>query len=521
VHARTSAPPPDSPADAIDDSVLEREYFARRPDPASADRRVPSGHGALLGASIEAFSEAHVLALTQAVCDVRRSEGLGSALYVARDAAPLSALAHASALEVLTSNGLETVVHRDGAVTPPSVLSWLVRAHNRCRRDQLADGMLFSRGGAPSQGVVAYQWTSGGPPPPHIARAILDRANALLRDDNAAVRRIPLERRASARGTHARDFVRHYVDDLRNVLDLEAVRSAGLELLVDLPRTPVRPMWEAIAASYRLAISATGRHDLALAYDASSNRYAVGTPAAGWIDPQRQLAVALRYLLLTRPWPASAAALKHVATTALLDRGASTAGRGLSDLGAGLEWKVPGLLESSCCFAADDDGGAVFLRGDGTPWAAGSDGILMGLLAGEMTARTGEDPGQRLRALTAELGDPCSVDVLVPAVPDAALGLRSLGEGDAQPAALAGEPVIGKTTRCLGGDEPLGGLKVVARNGWFVAQPCAGGDGYRIFAESFLGSQHLERVVGDARSIVARALGSAARGAPRSPLRVE
>jgi phosphoglucomutase len=496
----------------VDTAGLERAYFGRRPDVGDPKQLVAFGSGGHRGSSLrDSFNEAHVLAITQAVCDYRHRDRASGPLYMGKDTHALSALAQDTALEVLTANGVETVIHQRGGVTPTPVVSWFILAHNRCRKQRLADGIVLTPcDGAPEEGGVRYDSPNGGPIPKHLARWIDARANELLRRGNAGVRRLlrsgPVE---TAPARHA-DFVLPYVTDLRDIIDMESIRGAGIELAVD--PLGAHHYWELIGAAYHLLVRTRlvnpwARYDLALVGDEDSHRYGIVTPSAGLMNPNHYLALALRYLLLHRPrWPAGAAAGKTLASSSLIDRVAGKLGRRLSEVPMGFEWLVPGLLEGSSCFAADGSGGATFLRRGGAVWTTDWDGIVMGLLAAEMTARIGRDLGEECRALTAELGDPQFAHLVAAATPDEKASLEQLAPEAVEATALAGERISLKMTRAPGNDAPIGGLKVVSRSGWFAALPSRTEDTYEIYAESFQGVEHLEAIVTDARRIVATAL---------------
>jgi phosphoglucomutase len=527
----------------VDTAGLERAYFGRRPDVSDPKQLVVFGSGGHRGSSLrDSFNEAHVLAITQAVCDYRHRDGASGPLYMGKDTHALSALAQDTALEVLTANGVETVIHQRGGVTPTPVVSWFILAHNRCRKQGLADGIVLTPcDGAPEEGGLRYDSSNGGPIPKHLARWIDARANELLRRGNAGVRRVLRSGAVEMAPARHTDFVLPYVTDLRDVVDMESIRGAGIELAID--PLDASHYWELIGAAYHLLVriarpvvdatcsfapvdrgGETGsngssaysrkrlvnprdRYDLALARDEDSDRYGIVTPSAGLMNPNHYLALALRYLLLHRPrWPAGAAAGKTLASSSLIDRVAGKLGRRLSEVPMGFEWLVPGLLEGSSCFAADGSGGATFLRRGGTVWTTDWDGIVMGLLAAEMTARIGRDLGEECRALTAELGDPQFAHLVAAATPDEKASLEKLAPEAVEATALAGERISLKMTRAPGNDAPIGGLKVVSRSGWFAALPSRTEDTYEIYAESFQGVEHLEAIVTDARRIVATAL---------------
>jgi phosphoglucomutase len=529
----------------IDPAQLEREYFTRKPDVGLAEERVRFGTSGHRGSSLRgSFTEAHVLAMTQAICDYRRSQGIDGPLYLGKDTHALSAPAQSTALEVLAANGVDTLFQRGDGVTPTPVISRAILAHNRGRARQLADGIVVTPSHNPPQdGGFKYNPPSGGPADTDAARWIEERANALLREGNAAVKRLPLERALGAPTTHAHDFVTPYVSDLRNAVDLEAIRAAGISLAVDPLGGSSVQYWDPIRALYGLDLDVvnpvidprfafmTVDHDGAIRMDCSSpyamarlvalkdryalafgndpdaDRHGIVTPSGGLMNPNHYLAVAIRYLLTHRPdWSAGAAVGKTLVSSSMIDRVAADLGRSVREVPVGFKWFVPGLLDGSCCFAGEESAGASFLRRDGTVWTTDKDGLLLDLLAAEITARTGREPALHYRELEEKFGACAYTRIDARATLEQREKLARLSPEAVTASELAGEPITARLTRAPGNGAPIGGLKVVARNGWFAARPSGTEDIYKIYAESFEGPAHLERIVREAQQIVDHAL---------------
>jgi phosphoglucomutase len=533
----------------IDLGRLEREYYERRPDPDDPTQRVlfgTSGHRGTPGNGT--FTEAHILAITQAICDYRREKGTDGPLYMGKDTHALSEPAQRTALEVLAANGVETVIQRDDGVTPTPVISRAILVYNRGRKEHLADGIVITPShNPPEDGGFKYNPTNGGPADTDVTGWIQDRANGLLRNGNKAVKRVPFETARKAATTHEEDFILPYVNDLRNVIDMDAVRAAGLKLGVDPLGGATVNYWGPINAVYGLDITVvnpavdptfsfmTVDHDgkirmdcsspyamarlvglkdkfrVAFANDPDSDRHGIVTPSAGLLNPNHYLAVAIRYLLTHRPdWPRAAAVGKTLVSSGLIDRVVGKLGRRLYEVPVGFKWFAPGLFDGSVCFGGEESAGASFLRRDGTVWTTDKDGPIMDLLAAEITARTGKDPGEHYRELTREFGTPYYTRIDAPATPEQKARLQKLSPEAVSEAELAGEPILAKLTRAPGNDAPIGGLKVVAANGWFAARPSGTENVYKIYAESFKDQTHLDAIVTEAQRIVQNAL---ARGA--------
>ena len=535
----------------VDLARLEREYYACRPDVGDPNQLVSFGTSGHRGSPLRgSFTEAHILAITQAICDYRRTQGTDGPLYMGKDTHALSGPAQRTALEVLAANGVETIIQRDDGVTPTPVISRAILVYNRGRAQHLADGIVVTPSHNPPQdGGFKYNPTNGGPADTEVTRWVENRANELLRGGNAGVRRMPFETAMKAASTHQEDFVLPYVQDLRHIVDMDAIRAAGITLGVDPLGGAARPYWEPINAVYHLDITVvnptidptfafmTVDHDgeirmdcsspyamarlvslkdqyrVAFANDPDSDRHGIVTPAAGLMNPNHYLAVAIRYLLTHRPhWPARAVVGKTLVSSSMIDRVVQQLGRRLCEVPVGFKWFVPGLFDGSCCFGGEESAGASFLRQDGTVWTTDKDGPIMDLLAAEITARTGKDPGEHYRELTAEFGTPYYTRIDAPATPEQKARLAKLSPEAVKASTLAGEPITAKLTRAPGDNAPIGGLKVVAASGWFAARPSGTEHIYKIYAESFKDQTHLDAIVSEAQEIVNNALAGATPG---------
>jgi len=529
----------------VDVARLEREYYARGPDVGDPSQLVSFGTSGHRGSALSgSFNEAHILAITQAICDYRRGHGIDGPLYMGKDTHALSGPAQRTALEVLAANGAEAIVQKDDGVTPTPVISWRILVYNRGRKDRMADGIVVTPShNPPEDGGFKYNPPNGGPADTDVTGWVQDRANELLRGGNAGIKRAPYEEAIKAGTTHEEDFVLPYVRDLRNVVDMEAIRGAGLKLAADPLGGAARPYWEPINSVYGLDIAVvnpvvdptfsfmTVDHDgkirmdcsspyamarllglkdqyrIAFANDPDADRHGIVTPSAGLVNPNHYLAVAIRYLLGHRPeWPAHAVVGKTLVSSGMIDRVVAKLGRRLCEVPVGFKWFVPGLLDGSCCFGGEESAGASFLRRDGSVWTTDKDGLIMDLLAAEITARTGEDPGELYLGLTAELGACHYTRIDAPATPEQKARLAKLSPEAVRESTLAGEPITAKLTRAPGNDAPIGGLKVVAASGWFAARPSGTENIYKIYAESFKDQAHLDGIVNEAQAMVSKAL---------------
>ena len=534
----------------VDVARLEREYFARRPDLGDPNQLVSFGTSGHRGSPLEGtFTEAHILAITQAICDYRRGQGTDGPLYMGKDTHALSGPAQRTALEVLAANNVHTVIQRDDGVTPTPVISRAILVYNTDRKAHLADGIVITPShNPPEDGGFKYNPTNGGPADTEVTRAVENRANDLLRSNNIGVKRVTFEAAIKASTTHQEDFVLPYVRDLRNVVDVDAIRASGLKLGVDPLGGAARSYWEPINATYGFDITVvnplvdptfsfmTVDHDgvirmdcsspyamarliglkdhyqVAFANDPDSDRHGIVTPSAGLMNPNHYLAVAIRYLLTHRPtWPSRAAVGKTLVSSRMIDHVVKDLGHRLLEVPVGFKWFVPGLLDGSCGFGGEESAGASFLRRDGAVWSTDKDGPIMDLLAAEITARTGKDPGEHYAELTAQFGVSYYKRIDAPATPEQKARLKELSPEAVMDSSLAGEPIIGKLTRAPGNNAPIGGLKVVAASGWFAARPSGTENLYKVYAESFKDQSHLETIVTEAERIVTKALDSVAR----------
>lgn len=535
----------------IDLARLEHEYYACRPDVGDPNQLVSFGTSGHRGSPLHgSFTEAHILAITQAICDYRRGHDTDGPLYVGKDTHALSGPAQRTALEVLAANGVETIIQRDDGVTPTPVISRAILVYNRGRTQHLADGIVVTPSHNPPQdGGFKYNPTNGGPADTEVTQWVENRANELLRGGNAGAKRVAFETAMKAASTHQEDFILPYVQDLRTIVDMDAIRAAGLRLGVDPLGGAARPYWEPINAVYHLDITVvnptidptfafmTVDHDgeirmdcsspyamarlvglkdqyrVAFANDPDSDRHGIVTPTAGLMNPNHYLAVAIRYLLTHRPnWPAHAVVGKTLVSSSMIDRVVQQLGRRLCEVPVGFKWFVPGLFDGSCCFGGEESAGASFLRHDGTVWTTDKDGPIMDLLAAEITARTGKDPGEHYRELTAEFGTPYYTRIDAPATPEQKARLAKLSPEAVKASTLAGEPITAKLTRAPGDNAPIGGLKVVAASGWFAARPSGTEHIYKIYAESFKDQAHLDAIVSEAQEIVNNALAGSTPG---------
>jgi phosphoglucomutase len=531
----------------IDAAQLEREYFEHLPELNNPTQRVAFGTSGHRGSPRNGtFTEAHILAITQAICDYRSSHRTDGPLHLGKDTHALSAPAQRTALEVLAANRVQTIIQRDDGVTPTPVISRAILAYNRGRKDHLADGIVITPShNPPEDGGFKYNPTNGGPADTDVTKWIEQRANELLRAGNVGVSRVPFATAIKAATTHEEDFVLTYVNDLRNIIDMDAIREAGLKLGVDPLGGAALHYWGPINEIYGLDIEVvnskvdptfafmTVDHDgkirmdpsspfamaglmglkdsfqVAFANDPDADRHGVVVPSAGLMNPNHFLAVAIRYLLTHRKWRADVAVGKTLVSSSMIDRVVSKLGRRLCEVPVGFKWFVPGLIDGSLAFGGEESAGASFLRQDGTVWTTDKDGPIMGLLAAEITACTGKDPGEHYQQLEAEFGSSHYTRIDAPATPDEKARLSKLSPESVSSVQLAGEPIQSKLTTAPGNNAPIGGLKVVTANGWFAARPSGTENIYKLYAESFKDPAHLDAIVSEAQQIVNDALESA------------
>jgi phosphoglucomutase len=530
----------------IDIPRLEREYFERKPDLSDRGQLVAFGTSGHRGTSLRGtFTESHIAAITQAICEYRRRSAIDGPLYMGKDTHALSNVAQRTALEVLVANDVQTVIQRDDGATPTPVISHAILVHNRGRQEHFADGIIITPShNPPEDGGFKYNPPNGGPAQSDVTALVQDRANALLRGDNADVKRVPFATAIQAAAVHEYDFVMPYVEDLKNVIDMDGIRLAKLKLAVDPLGGAARAYWEPINALYGLDITVVNNrvdptfsfmtvdHDgkirmdcsspyamaglvklkdqyrVAFGNDPDSDRHGIVTPSAGLMNPNHYLAVAIGYLLAHRDgWPRGAAVGKTVVSSGMIDRVVASLGRRLYEVPVGFKWFADGLFDGSLSFGGEESAGASFLRRDGAAWTTDKDGPIMGLLAAEITARTGKDPGEHYQDLTRSFGSPCYTRIDAPATADQKARLQKLSPDAVKAETLAGEPITARLTRAPGNNASIGGLKIVSASGWFAARPSGTEDIYKIYAESFQDERHLQAIVDEARQIVADALG--------------
>jgi phosphoglucomutase len=529
----------------IDISQLEREFYERQPDLGDPNQLVIFGTSGHRGtASNGSFTAAHILAITQAICDYRRTHRISGPLFMGKDTHALSSAAERTALEVLAGNGVETFIQKRHGFTPTPSVSHAILANNRGRSDGLADGIVITPShNPPEDGGLKYNPPNGGPADTDVTGWIQDRANESLRAENKEVKRIPYEAAHKASTTHEYDFVVHYVSDLEAVIDMEVIGSAGLRIGVDPLGGSSAHYWQPIAANFGLNLSVVNpkidpafgfmtvdhdgkirmdcssayamaglvklkdQFDVAFGTDPDADRHGIVTPSIGLMNPNHYLAVAIRYLLQQRPqWSSTSVVGKTLVSSSLIDRVVAQLGRRLFEVPVGFKWFTAGLFEGSCCFGGEESAGASFLRMDGTPWTTDKDGLILGLLAAEITARTGKDPGQHYQELAADFGQSFYTRIDALATPQQKEQLRKLSPQAVTATELAGEQIVAKLTRAPGNDASIGGLKVVTQNGWFAARPSGTENVYKLYAESFKSQMHLDSIVAEAQEIVTHGL---------------
>jgi phosphoglucomutase len=531
----------------IDPERLQRDYYQRKPDVTDRNQLVAFGTSGHRGSSLHGtFNEAHILATTQAICEYRKGQGIVGPLYMGKDTHALSAPAQRTALEVLAANGVETFIQENDGVTPTPVISRAILVYNQNRKEHFADGVVITPShNPPEDGGFKYNPPNGGPADTDVTSWVQNRANDLLRAGNKDVRRVPFDKAIQAATTHQEDFILPYVRDLKNVVDVDVIRGAKLKLAVDPLGGASCAYWEPINAVYGLEIEVvnpkidptfsfmTVDHDgkirmdcsspyamarlvglkdhyqVAFANDPDADRHGIVTPVAGLMNPNHYLAVAIQYLLTHRPqWRQDVVVGKTLVSSSMIDRVVTKLGRMLSEVPVGFKWFVAGLVDGSFCFGGEESAGASFLRRDGTVWTTDKDGLIMNLLAAEITARTGKDPGLHYQELVAEFGNPYYTRIDAPATPEQKARLQKLSPDAVKESKLAGEAISAKLTRAPGNDAPIGGLKVVAKNGWFAARPSGTENIYKIYAESFTSKSHLQAILSEAQEIVTNALSS-------------
>ena len=536
---------PAPPESLIDVAALVRAFYEKMPDLDDPSQRVSFGTSGHRGTSLDAsFTEAHILAITQAICEYRASHQIDGPLYMGQDTHALSVPAQRAALEVLAANGVETVIQSDNGYTPTPAISRAILVHNRGRSTGLADGVVITPShNPPPDGGFKYNPPNGGPADTDITDWVQDRANELLRAANRQVRRVIYERAIGAATTHVQDFAVDYVRDLANVVDLAAIKAAGLKIGVDPLGGAAVHYWAPVAEFYGLDLHVvnpvvdprfafmTQVHDgqirmdcsspyamaslvhlkndfdIAFGNDPDADRHGIVTRSAGLMNPNHYLCVAIRYLVKHRKqWKDAVKIGKTLVSSALIDCVGASLQRAVYEVPVGFKWFAPGLFDGTVCFGGEESAGASFLRQDGTVWTTDKDGLIMGLLAAEITAVTGKDPGEHYREITAQFGQSYYTRIDAAATPEQKEKLKKLSPQDVTASEIAGESIIAKLTRAPGNDAPIGGLKVTSKNGWFAARPSGTEDIYKLYAESFVSPEYLNRLVSEAQEIVLRSL---------------
>ena len=531
----------------VDVTRLEREYFERLPDVEDPTQLVSFGTSGHRGSSLRgSFNEAHILAITQAICDYRRTQGTNGPLYMGKDTHALSEPAFASALEVLAANGVDVMVDANNGYTPTPLISHAILNYNRGRKRGLADGIVITPSHNPPRfGGFKYDPPHGGPADTHVTEWIERQANAFIADGLRGVARVPFERARSASTVHPHQYLDAYVRDLPSVIDLQAIRESKVRIGVDPLGGASVAYWDAIGDRYELNLEVVNhvidptfrfmtvdwegqirmdpssvyamarmvglkeRFDVAFASDTDADRHGIVSRSHGLLDPNHYLSVAISYLFANRPqWSQAVAVGKTVVSSSMIDRLVNKLGRRLVEVPVGFKWFVEGLIDGSLRFGGEESSGATFLRRDGTVWTTDKDGLVPNLLAVEITARTGKDPGEHYHELEAEFGTMYYTRIDAAATPEEKATLEKLSPEAVTAAKLAGEPITAKLTHAPGDGAPIGGLKVVAENGWFAARPSGTENIYKIYAESFKDQGHLDAIVSEAQEIVNDALKS-------------
>jgi phosphoglucomutase len=479
--------------------------------------------------------------VAQAVCDYRKAQGIGGPIFVGMDTHALSAAAQRTVLEVLAANGVETLIQQEGGYTPTPVISRAILAYN-AYHDGSADGLILTPShNPPADGGIKYNPPHGGPAETEVTGWIQNRANELLRE--GGVKRVGYEQALRASTTHPTDFLRPYIDDLPNVINIDAIARSGLRIGIDPLGGAAVHYWAPLAERYRLNLTVVNdqvdgrfgfmtldhdgkirmdcsspyamaslvglkdRFDLAFGNDPDADRHGIVTPSAGLLNPNAYLAVAIRYLLTHRPeWSRKSFVGKTLVSSGLIDRVVESLGRRLCETPVGFKWFAPGLFDGSFCFGGEESAGACFLRRNGQVWCTDKDGLILGLLAAEITAVTGKDPGEHYGEITAEFGESHYTRIDTPATPEQKAKLGKLSPENVAASRMAGDPIEAKLTKAPGNSAAIGGLKVTTHNGWFAARPSGTENIYKLYAESFVGQEHLDQILTEAREIVSAAL---------------
>jgi phosphoglucomutase len=543
IHPLAGRPAPASVL--VDVSKLIAAYASEKPDAMVREQRVAFGTSGHRGSSFKrSFNEWHILAITQAICEYRASQGPIGPLFLGRDTHALSGPACANALEVLAANGVEAMIDQDGGYTPTPVISHAILTYNGGRTSGLADGIVITPShNPPEDGGIKYNPPHGGPADTQVTKWIEDRANTLLAADLRGVKRVSYDQARRTSTTHQHDYLGTYIGDLARIIDMDVIRSARLKLGIDPLGGSGVAYWQPMAERYGLNIEMVNpavdptfrfmpldwdgkirmdcsspyamanlialkdRFDVAFGNDADNDRHGIVTPSAGLMNPNHYLAVSISFLFSNRPgWKPEAGIGKTLVSSSLIDRVAVKLGRKLVEVPVGFKWFVSGLLDGSLGFGGEESAGASFLRRDGSVWTTDKDGIIMNLLAAEMMAKTGRDPGELYQELTKELGEPVYERIDAAATPAQKTILSKLSPDQLQAVELAGDKIVAKLTTAPGNGASIGGLKVVTAQGWFAARPSGTEDIYKLYAESFRGKDHLKRIQEEAEALITNAL---------------
>lgn len=527
---------------------LVTTYYMKHPDVKNLTERVAFGTSGHRGSSFKSsFNEDHVLAITQAICDYRRANAINGPLFLGMDTHALSEPSHVTAIEVLAANGVECMIHKGLGYTPTPVISHAILVYNRGRKSGLGDGIIITPShNPPEDGGLKYNPPHGGPADTNVTQWVEGRANDLLRDENKKVRRIPYEKVLRAGTIHEYDYVTPYVEDLQNVIDMKVIRSTSLRMGVDPMGGSTLPFWEPIAQRYGLNVTVVNsvidptfgfmtvdgdgqirmdcssqyamarlirlkeKYDIMFGNDPDGDRHGIVTPSVGLMNPNHYLSVAVWYLFRNRPgWRKDTAIGKTFVTSSMIDRVANHLGKKLYEVPVGFKWFVEGLLDGSCGFAGEESAGASLLRNDGTAWTTDKDGIISDLLAAEITARTGSDPGELYQNITEMFGNPIYERIDVPATLVQQAVLNQLSPHQIATPTLAGDAILAKLTEAPGNKVPIGGIKVVTENGWFAVRPSGTEKVYKIYTESFKGREHLIQIQAEAKAMIETAFRSA------------
>jgi phosphoglucomutase len=525
-----------------------RSYYTGHPDVSDHEQRVAFGTSGHRGSSLrKSFNEDHILATTQAICDYRSANTINGPLFLGMDTHALSESSFATALEVLAANAVDVMIQKGSGYTPTPVISHAILVNNRDKTSGLADGIVITPShNPPEDGGFKYNPPHGGPADTHVTELVQNRANDLLKAGNIDVKRIPYEKAIAADTTHEYDYIESYVNDLQNVIDMDVIRSSGITMGVDPMGGSSISFWSPITETYGLDIDVVNpvvdptfgfmtvdrdgkirmdcsspyamarliglkdKYDIAFGNDPDSDRHGIITRSAGLMNPNAYLAVAIWYLFQNRPgWKPDAAIGKTLVSSSMIDRVADHLKKYLSEVPVGFKWFVDGLIDGSYGFGGEESAGASFLRKDGTVWTTDKDGIIMNLLAAEITARTGRDPGELYQNLIELFGNPVYERIDEAATPEQKAVLKNLSPDHIKVSTLAGDAIIAKLTEAPGNRVSIGGLKVVTKNGWFAARPSGTEDVYKIYTESFKDAKHLRQIQAEARNIINSALASA------------